>query len=130
MEVSLRDLKASERGLIKLMNSALPAGAAFKIMGVLKPVREGLQLLENIRIEILRKHGKTKDDGSIQIDPGSPEEKSFLLELESEMSKMVDLEKFTPIALSAIGKAEISAVELEPLMGKFIADDSQEQEEK
>jgi len=120
MELQLQDLKACERGLIKLMNSDLPARTSFRLTSILKVVRENLQQLEQSRTDLILKYGKEQKDGSTRVDPGTKEEETFKKEFETLLKETVVIDGYKPLTLDDLADARISAVELEPLMGSFI----------
>lgn len=122
MEITLRDLKACERGLTKLVNSDLPIHVSFRMSKVLKVVRESLQEVESVRTKLIAKHSSASEDGPAGILPGSDAEKAFLAEFTPLLEEKVDLGSFEPISLNEISNTAMSPVEIEPLIGIFLVE--------
>jgi len=120
MEIVIKDLKACERGIVKLMNSDLPARTSYKLTAILKTVRDSLQSLDQTRTDLVRKYGVQGKDGIIRIQPGTDEEIKFKEEFEPILEETVFLDKFKPLSIEDIAEARISPVELEPLLNRFV----------
>lgn len=120
MEIMIKDLKACERGIIKLMNSDLPARTSYKLTVILKTIRDSLQNLDQIRTDLVKKYGVQGKDGIIRIQPGTDEEMKFREEFEPILEETVFLDKFKPLSIEDIAEARISPVELEPLLNRFV----------
>jgi translation initiation factor 2 alpha subunit (eIF-2alpha) len=56
-----------QKSLMKLSEQPLPAKTAFKLKGITKKVKEELTKYEELRNEALKRFGKKREDGSLDL---------------------------------------------------------------
>jgi len=131
MKLTMFDIKACERGILRLMNATLPVESSFKLLGILGTIRQSLSKLEESRINLVKKYGvKDEETGAFNVPQGTDGWKEFEKDLSVIMSEEIEFKGFEPINVGALGNTQISAVELEPLMGKFLTAEPMIKEEE
>lgn len=101
--------------LKELSSQKLPIEVAFAIKGIKKKIEEELDKYEEVRKDILARHGEKNEDGSLKIDQdknvvfaeGKMEE--FLQELNELVNHEVDVGK---IPIKSLAGATITADQL------------------
>jgi len=125
MNITLKDLKACEKGLTKILTAELPAVSSFRLLGTLDIVRKSLERLEEVRKQLVVKYGEKNDSTGVYTVPRNNEKwDQFLQELGDVLAEEVTIEGFIPLDINQLGNTTISTVELEPLLGKFLVDES------
>lgn len=92
--VKLGDLKNVENIMVRLVNSELPIRTAFQLNVMVEDLDAKLSKLEDFRIGLVKKHGKTDKDGNIQVPPENMD--AFTTELRELMDSDVD---FSPVKI-------------------------------
>lgn len=92
--VKLGDLKNVEGIMVRLVNSELPIRTAFQLNVMIEDLDDKLSKLEEFRVNLVKKHGNTGKDGSIQVEPAKMD--AFTTELKELMDSDVD---FTPVKI-------------------------------
>lgn len=110
--------------LQKLSGEPLPLKTAFKLKGIIKLAREEFNKYEEVRKEALQRHGKKKEDGSLEIlENGNVSfteggMQAFVVEL-NELA-VVEVEIPT-LSIAELGdKVSLSADDLESLDGVIV----------
>lgn len=111
MKIKLGQLKLSEDSLVKFSKQEIPVQMAFQISRVIQKVAPELQLLEQLRQQLVHKYGiEDKETGQITV----PESKvgEFTEEIKPLLEAEVELD-FQKIPLSKIPESVfISSVDL------------------
>lgn len=83
-----------QSALVKLSKQDVPLSVAFKLKGINKVVNEELNKYEEVRKEALHKHGKKKEDGSLDLDDNNNVkfEGNSLITFASEINELVSVE--------------------------------------
>lgn len=92
--MKLGDLKNVEGIMARLINSELPIKTAFSLSLMVEDLDEKLAKLEEFRVGLVKKHGKTGKDGSIQVTADKMD--VFSQELKELMDSDVD---FSPVKI-------------------------------
>ena len=124
MKITLGELKACEKGLSKIMGADLPAISSFRLLSILDIVNVALTRLEEVRINLVKKHGiKDETKGSYTIPKDSPNWTTFMDELGAVLQEEINLEGYIPMDITHLGNTNISAIELKPLIDRFVVEE-------
>jgi len=118
VKVSLKELKQAELALSKVLNASLPIKVSYWINKNMKPIIAELTLVEEKRVQLVKKYAVDKDGKPSQNVP-----KENMEALQNEFISLLDEEveiDFTPIKLKDIeNEVKLSAGEIGSL-DKFI----------
>ena len=104
-----------QKALMKLSEQPLPAKTAFKLKGVTKKVKEELASYEELRKDALKRFGRKKadgeldlaDNGNVQFEPEAMDE--FVKYLQEVLTEEVEL---ATVSISDLGDISLTADEL------------------
>jgi hypothetical protein len=111
------------KALAKLAALPLPAKTAFKLKGLNKRVSEELGKYDELRVEALKRFGKKKEDGSIDMEEGGNVRfdregmDGFVAYLQELTNQDIDL---PTIKIDDLGNVELTAQELSSLDGLIV----------
>ena len=109
--------------LTKLSTQNLPVRIAFRLKGIVKTTNEEFSKYEEIRNDLLKKHGKKNEDGSLAIENQNVQfEGNSYMEFAKELQELVNVELDIPtIKVSELGEnITLSVLELDQLEGLLV----------
>lgn len=118
------DLLNSKGSLEKLMSLDLPIVISYKLSKCIDLLNKELEHIENFRVELVKKHGSTDEQGNIKVLEENVDE--FSKEYTSLMETEVDDLTFPEIKLSQIQNMSLSAIDINKLYKLGILNDDLE----
>jgi uncharacterized protein YutE (UPF0331/DUF86 family) len=100
----LGELKNIETVIVKLMSAELPIRLAFKFGVVVEQINDNLRRLEEFRVNLVKKYGKTDNKGNLQVLPENMDK--FTDELKELLDTEVDI-KIVKIPIEVFEKGDI-----------------------
>jgi hypothetical protein len=126
MKLTLAEIKSLETSISKIFNKDINIKLAYKLSTLIKTLSEELRKLEEGRVKLVKKYGKT-DEKTGQISVNTEETQSFYKEFNELMQMEIEVD-FEPIPLNAFGDIEISASDVLSLDGKILTGEDSEKE--
>lgn len=124
-EMTLFDIIARKQVIQKILNFSLPASSAFKLSRVARFFNEEFEAIEQMRKQLVEKHGakfKDKKTNAIVIPPESEEYQAWYEEFEGFLKETtVKLPEFDRISMKDISNVTLSANDI-ILLEDFIED--------
>jgi len=117
MKLKLTDIKRAEPVLMKIMNAELPIKAAYKIGRVMKKIQEELKTIEEMRIKLVQKHGKTVE-GTQRTEVPQENFDTFVKEYNALLESEATFD-FDPVPMADLGNISLSPMDtilLEPFL--------------
>lgn len=121
-KIKLRELRDITTSLVKLVTMDLPAKISYRMTRLVKLIKGELQDLEEVRVELVKKHGIQTEQGIVV--------KENIEEFNKDFNEILDEEieiTFIPVNLSSIGEKNLSALDMLNLE-IFIREDDETEE--
>lgn len=112
MKITAGELYNAYQATALLSKNKLPVKGAYWLARLIRKLESEYQAIETQKNDLIRKHGKTKEDGSAQVE--AAEIPAFMAEFSQVLSS--ELEVDCPMTdLEALGNGDIDGAALVPL---------------
>jgi hypothetical protein len=101
IKVSLKEIKQAEPALLKIIKTSLPVKVSYWISKNIKPIEAELKLIEEKRIELVKKYAIDKDGKPIKQGVPADKMMDFQKDFMSLLDEVVEIE-FNPIKMKDI----------------------------
>jgi len=117
LKLTLRQIAPMINSLNSVMNLPLPARDSYRLGVAAKLIQERITVYEQARQNLVNKYGeKIEQEGVIRVKPENID--SFSKEIENLLQEEVEV-NITPIPISLLGEAKVSAVDMANLAPFF-----------